>query len=172
MSEQRKQVIVKRKFQHNLALVITLSLFVFINVLFVAGYFIIESFSDISQLKQILAYAIAATEITALLVVYRISIIESHRIAGPVFVLERSLRQVKEGDLSFTMRLRAKDHFHETRDRFNETLEELRTRIEKAQTLSRALQEKLPPESEARTLAETLARELGYYRTQPGQKEK
>ncbi len=169
MSEQRKQIIVKRRFQHNLALVITLSLFVFINLLFVAGYFIIESFTDIEQLKQILAYAIAATEIVALVVVYRISIVESHRIAGPVFVLERSLRQVKEGDLSFSMRLRAKDHFHETRDIFNDTLDELRTRIEKAQTLSRALQEKLPPESEARALADSLARELDYYRTRSDQ---
>ncbi|HGX93434.1 MAG TPA: hypothetical protein ENK35_08980, partial [Candidatus Tenderia sp.] len=65
MGEKRKSIIVKRKFQHNIALIITLALFILINILFVVGYFIVESMTDIQQLKETLAYVITAVELVS-----------------------------------------------------------------------------------------------------------
>jgi len=164
MGEKRKSIIVKRKFQHNIALIITLALFILINILFVVGYFIVESMTDIQQLKETLAYVIAAVELVSLGLIYRLSIKESHRIAGPLFVLERSLKNIKEGELNFTMSLRSHDHFHETADIFNETLTDLKRRIGDSQTLATQLRETLKETGEQRALADQLVQQLSHYR--------
>ncbi len=168
MTEKRKRIIVKKRFQHNVALVITLALFISINALFIVGYLIIDSMTDIQQLKQTLAYAIAAAELISLALIYRLSIKESHRIAGPVFVLERSLKKIEAGELDFTVNLRTHDHFHETADAFNDMLTGLEQRIGRAQTLARELAATTQDREQQRRL-EQLVEELGHFRTKESQ---
>ncbi len=165
MNEKRSRIVVKRRFQHNMALVVTLALFVTVNVLFVIGYLVIDSVAELHAIKRTMAYALAIAEPLALGLIYWLGLKESHRIAGPLFVLERALGQVRDGRLDIEMRLRAGDHFHETRDAFNAMREDLSRRIGASRKLAEALAQQLPEGSEERARARQLAAMLAHYHT-------
>lgn len=163
MGEQRSQLLIKRQFQQSLILEVMLATFVFINLIVIIGYLLIDSIADVQQLKRYLGFAVAALEIVGFVVVYRINLRSSHRIAGPVFVIERSLRQIEVGELDFTMRLRQGDQFQEVCEQMNTTVTGLRQRIGRAQQLARQLHRQASPEP---ALVEQLVRELDYFRTE------
>lgn len=163
MSEQRSQLFIKQQFQRSLIVEVLLITFILINLIVIAGYFLIDSISDVQQLKRYLGVTVAALEVVGFVVVYRFNLKSSHRIAGPVFVIERSLKSIEAGDLSFTMRLRQGDQFHEVKEQMNATVGELRQRLAKAQQLARKLQDQSSPDE---ALVDALLRELDYFNTQ------
>lgn len=163
MTEQRSQLFIKRRFQQSLILEVLLITFILINLIVIAGYLLIDSITDVQQLKGYLAFTVAGLEIIGFVVVYRFSLKSSHRIAGSVFVIERSLKTMECGDLSFTMHLRKGDQFQEVRQQMNTTLAELRERIARAQRLAHQLRRQ-PSVDEA--LVEQLMRELDYFKTE------
>jgi sensor histidine kinase YesM len=161
MAEQRKQLFIKRRFQQNMILEVLLITFILINLIVIAGYLVIDSMSDIQQLKQALAFMVAGLEIIGFAVVYRFNVKSSHRIAGPVFVIERSLKFIESGDLAFTMRLRQGDQFLEVCDQVNSTIGVLRGRIAKAQQLAHQLRD-----GSDRAVVDQLVQELDFFKTQ------
>jgi sensor histidine kinase YesM len=163
MAEQRKQLFIKRRFQQNMILEVLLITFILINLIVIAGYLVIDSMSDIQQLKQTLAFMVAGFEIIGFAVVYRFNVKSSHRIAGPVFVIERSLKFIESGDLAFTMRLRQGDQFLEVCDQVNSTVGALRERVARVQQLAHQLRD---GDGSDRTVADQLVQELDFFKTQ------
>lgn len=163
MGEQRNQLIIKQQFQQNMILQVMLVTFIMINVIVIFGYILIDSMADIQQLKRYLAFSVAGLEIIGFIFVYKINIKSSHRIAGPIFVLERSLKAIEAGDLSFTMRLRKNDQFQEVKDQMNLTLTKLNQRIGIAQQLAGQLQKSSHVDVQ---LVEQLVDQLSFFKTE------
>jgi len=163
MAEQRKQLFIKRRFQQNMILEVLLITFILINLIVIAGYLVIDSMSDIQQLKQVLAFMVAGLEVIGFVVVYRFNVKSSHRIAGPVFVIERSLKFIEAGDLAFSMRLRQGDQFQEVCDQVNSTVGMLRERVARAQQLANQLRD---GDGSDGTVVDQLVQELDFFKTQ------
>ena len=73
-----------------------------------------------SSLVTIVLISIA----TAVVVMYL-----SHRIAGPLFKIERSVKEVGAGDLTLKINLRSTDEIRKMADCFNEMTEKLKARL-------------------------------------------
>ena len=59
-----------------------------------------------------------------------VSIIMSHRVAGPLYRLKRMLRDVGDGQLNTELKFRSRDELHDLAEEFNNMLSGLRSRIE------------------------------------------
>ncbi len=57
------------------------------------------------------------------------TVLLSHRVAGPLINLEKSLARLAEGDLTHRIRLRRKDQLKDIRDAYNRTADALRAKI-------------------------------------------
>lgn len=164
MSEQRKQLYVKRSFQQTQILEVLLSTFIVLNLVVIIGYFMIDSMADIQDLKHNLAYVVTVIEILSFTWIYRHNLKVSHRIAGPIFNMERGLRNVASGDLSFTVHLRKKDNFHEVGEQMNQAVSVLREKISEAQRLAGLVRENSSANPE---LATQLVDALAFFQTEP-----
>jgi methyl-accepting chemotaxis protein len=134
MADKRKLLRIKNDFQQRLILQTLMLTFISINVIII--YLFLGPLDRADSPNEVIGLVIGILEIIAIAVVYRFSLVASHRIAGPVYVFERSLRQLSTGDLTQQMRLRNTDNFHESAEVFNATIEELRSRITHLQKLA------------------------------------
>lgn len=133
MTNRRRILKVKHKFQDRLILEAILITFIFLNMLVIGSFVALESIPDIFTLKYTLAIALSAGELGGLAFIYYFSLRSSHRIAGPVYMIERRLREVGAGDLTVSLRLRKGDHFQDTSEILNECIADLRDKMEKIQ---------------------------------------
>lgn len=160
MAEQRTRLLVKHKFQKTMILEVMLITFIFINLLVLAGFVLLDYMPNLHQNKEYIALVIAVFEIIGFFGVYRYNLHASHRIAGPLFSLQRNLKSIETGDLGFTMEVRQDDQFHELSDQMNKTVGSLRERLERAQVLASTLQQQ-PGNSQ---VANELASELSLFK--------
>lgn len=76
----------------------------------------VESYRIISSLRQAILYKAAAIYVTTSLFIFAgivvISLLYSHRIAGPLYRLGMFACRIKDGDLSENVRLRQRDVLH------------------------------------------------------------
>jgi methyl-accepting chemotaxis protein len=133
MAEKRKLLRIKNDFQQRLILQTLAALFISINVIVI--YLFLGPLKSGLVRTDIIGPVIAILEVVAFVVVYRLSLIASHRIAGPVYVLEQGLKRMAEGDLTVELKLRKGDNFHEAVDIFNLAIGDLRERIVRAKQL-------------------------------------
>ena len=159
---KRKQKYVKRQFQQSMLLQALLLTFIVVNVIVMAIFWAIDTVSDLHQLKLYLAFTIASLEIIGLIVTYKLNLEASHRIAGPIFSMERCLSNIENGDLTSTLKLRRTDQFPETAEQLNSTVNSVRVRINNAQYLAAQIQQQ--PE-QAAELSQRLAEELEFFNT-------
>lgn len=159
---KRKQMYVKRQFQQSMLLQSILLTFIVVNVIVMAVFWAIDSFPDLQQLKFYLAFAVATLEIVGFIAIYQLNLKASHRIAGPVFSMERSLGQIENGDLTTKVSLRSTDQFPETAQQLNATVDSVRRRVNKSQYL--AAQIRQHPEK-AELLSQQLVEELAFFNT-------
>ncbi|MDX1593821.1 MAG: methyl-accepting chemotaxis protein [Gammaproteobacteria bacterium] len=130
MAEKRKLLRIKNDFQQRLILQTLSAVFISINVIVI--YLFVGPLKSGVVRTDIIGPVIGIMEVIAFAIVYRFSLIASHRIAGPVFVLERALRRLAEGDLTQEVRLRKGDNFHDTVEIFNLAIADLRERVIRA----------------------------------------
>lgn len=129
MLNRRRTLKVKDKFQDRMILEVVLVTFVFINMLVISGLVTMETMQDLLNLKVTLAVALTVGELSGLGFIYYFSLKASHRIAGPVFMIERRLSEIANGDLTVQLKLRKEDHFQETSDELNNCVNSLREKI-------------------------------------------
>jgi methyl-accepting chemotaxis protein len=127
MAEKRKLLRIKNDFQQKLILQTLMMVFISINVVVI--YLFLGPLADAGTRTDIIGIVIAIMELIAFGIIYRFSLIASHRIAGPVFVLERSFDRMASGDLEQTIQFRKDDNFHETAEKLNTALSALHERI-------------------------------------------
>ena len=111
------------------------------------------------------------------------SILISHRIAGPLYRLQRTMTDVANGNLTASANIRRKDYLTSEADSFNQMIRSVNTTVHRAQGRGEQLDELLgelarsldgPDREEARRLVDELQRgcsalatELGRFRTSP-----
>jgi methyl-accepting chemotaxis protein len=70
------------------------------------------------------------------IIVFIVSVMYSHQTAGPAYKLEKSIKRITEGDLTFEVSLRRNDNLKELATALNELLKKFRVTLAKAKTLS------------------------------------
>jgi len=161
MVEQRSELFVKHKFQKTMILEVLLITFILINILVLAFFLLLDHMPTLHQNKEYIALAVAGFEVIGFFIVYRYNRRASHRIAGPLFSVQRKLESMAAGNIDFTMEVRQDDQFHELSHQMNATVVSLREHIEKIRTLATNL-EKQPGNQQ---LASELVKELNYFKT-------
>ena len=73
-----------------------------------------------------------------------VTVVLSHRVAGPIYSLEKSIRIIEKGNLAHRARFRKRDELTHLRDAFNAMMEALHKKV-----------------SQDRNAADTLGREIG-----------
>ncbi|MEW6056664.1 MAG: HAMP domain-containing protein [Bdellovibrionota bacterium] len=68
---------------------------------------------------------LGALQLLFLLITFMLSIFLSHRIAGPLYKLRRSMEEVTRGNLDQRISFRKNDHFFEMQDAFNDMIQYL-----------------------------------------------
>ncbi len=71
---------------------------------------------------------LAVLQIVFVAITFLISIFLSHRIAGPLYKLRKSMEEVSRGNFDARISFRKNDHFVEMQDSFNEMVEHLAIR--------------------------------------------
>lgn len=77
------------------------------------------------------------------IIVFMVSIIYSHQTAGPAYKLEKSIKRIVDGDLTFQVSLRRNDNLKELAAALNELLDKFRTTLTKAKGLTDDISKKL-----------------------------
>ncbi len=70
------------------------------------------------------------------IIVFIVSVMYSHQTAGPAYKLEKSIKRITEGDLTFEVSLRRNDNLKELAVALNDLLKKFRETLAKAKTLS------------------------------------
>ena len=77
------------------------------------------------------------------IIVFIVSIMYSHQIAGPAYKLEKSIQRIARGDLTFEIHLRKNDNLKEVAAAINQMLSRFRETLASARTLSDDISVKL-----------------------------
>lgn len=151
---QRSQIMIKSDFQHRLIFSTLLIALIALNGILLAAGWLDSRFGDSVVVVDVFRLSVAVLEVLTVIVVYFVSRKISFHIAGPVYALERTLRQMSEGNLTQRLKLRKGDQFLEAAEVINEALEtyqakllEVQDSLENNETISpeqkKELQDKL-----------------------------
>ena len=139
MKTRRTQIIIKSQFQHRLIIYVVSVALITINVILMAAELLDTRFGSDDSLLSLFFISVALGEVAAAFIIYYVSRGISFRIAGPVYAVERTIRNMGEGYLDQTLKLRARDQFGEVANELNRVMRDYRERIHQAQELARQL---------------------------------
>lgn len=165
MTNRRRSLKVKHKFQDRLIMEAILMTFIFLNMLVIACFVALESIPDIFTLKYTLAIALSMGEMGGLAIIYYFSLRSSHRIAGPVFMIERKLKELGAGNFTGRLNLRKDDHFQDTSEVLNESVTSLCEKLTKIKTTVALLQQTQTLDAKSKGLLDDLAAQVNAFRT-------
>lgn len=155
---RRRQYLIKRDFQFRyIGLLIGITCLVCLVFAFASRYYInlninplIESglvtspvASELAQIeKQFLNKNLLAIFLALIGTLSVVGIFITHRIAGPIYALERRMKQIaKEGITQSDFRIRRTDEFQEVAEAFNEMIASLQKQIQGYEETSKKAQE-------------------------------
>lgn len=90
-----------------------------------------------------------------------LSAFAGHRIAGPIYRLNQSLKEVIKGDYSLRIHLRKKDFFQDIADTFNKMNESLEKRFKEKEELMEEVKEKVKTLPQENPQAQEIKKLLG-----------
>lgn len=96
-----------------------------------------------SHLRHLIWWRVLLIVVVNFIVVVIIGIFYSHQFAGPSYKLEKCIREIAQGDLSFKIFLRTNDSMHNVADSLNRLIDNLRAVIAKTKELSAQSKETL-----------------------------
>lgn len=154
---QRKNYFIAKAMQSKFAGTIFLLIFLVVvvtacNIYVLGSYFVSTSTTTIEarSLSETLQHftseywqRLLVLVFVNVVIVFIVSVMYSHQIAGPAYKLEQSINRIVNGDLTFEVSLRKNDNLKELAVALNEMLEKFRTTLAKAKTLSKDISEKL-----------------------------
>lgn len=135
------------------------------------GYF--QSLLTLRHLEQALPFSLLATFLFQLILIVTLSIainlFVSHKIAGPVYRYELTLRRILKGDLRADVRTRQDDQLKPLVDSFNRLLGSLRRLFHSVRNLHLALEENIDRLSRGKAPdTESLLRQIAEVRWRMG----
>lgn len=138
---RRKKYFIKPGFQSRLTAIFILIVIIVANIVGTLVYgFSVEKLEsnlveeaklpvDSKQLGQALLPGVIIAELISIFVVAFICIFVTHTIAGPVYRMEKVVRNIGEGDLTHFIKLRPKDELKDLADSMNEMTMGLRNKV-------------------------------------------
>ena len=136
--------------------------------------FVNSRLSIVTTADYILPALISASLITVILISIATALVVkylSHRIAGPLFKIEKSVKEIGSGDLTLKVHLRSTDEIAKMAECLNEATENIRTRVAALKTQADRLQRqidnlKIPPADlkEISKTKEVIGRQLDYFK--------
>ena len=112
----RRQYVIKRKFQ--LRLLLETMIFMFLVAFFVGGTIYLGVFKTvifqlsgekITLINRVISFRMVMWFLPTFVAIVILSIILSHRVAGPIFVFQRAIRSMARGEPVDKIRLRKRD---------------------------------------------------------------
>lgn len=102
----------------------------------------IRSLGEFAQgVLSVVGWRIALLGLVCFLIIWIIGIFFSHQFAGPSYKLEKCLREIAQGNLSFDIKLRNGDALHNVADSVNLLVERFRGVIAKSRELGQAMRQ-------------------------------
>jgi methyl-accepting chemotaxis protein len=138
MENRRTIIVINKQFQYQSSLLVAALAVLLVNLFLIGSMLLPEATS--LQLPTPYVVAIAAVELLLVAGIWYGSVRATHRIAGPVFVITRALKQLGEGDLSATVELRDTDMFQAEAAQINNSITALREKIAELQARARSVQ--------------------------------
>ncbi len=135
-TKARSRVIIKNEFQQKLIMNTLLITLITLNAIIMSAFALDSMFGSKGALINVFNVSVAAMEMVAIVVVYFIGRKISFHIAGPVYAIERTIREMEEGNLYVKLKLRPGDHFGEVADALNLTIGTYRERLDKTTRLA------------------------------------
>jgi methyl-accepting chemotaxis protein len=138
---RRKKYFIKPGFQSRLTAIFILIVIIVANIVGALVYgFSVQKLEDklveesklpidSKQLGQALLPGVIIAELISIFVVAFICIFVTHTIAGPVYRMERVVRNIGEGDLTHFTKLRPKDELKDLADAMNDMTMGLRNKV-------------------------------------------
>jgi len=133
------QYIIKTRLQFKFGVMIFIFLSLASLLVWLAGHFAVKDMiangmvtgdDAIAQLK-LLNGIVARISVLAVAITFGLALFFSHYIAGPIYRFEKTLEQMRDGNLNVHVRLRKHDELQEVADVFNQALASLRHKIKK-----------------------------------------
>ncbi len=139
--------------------------------LYIIGDYVVENTNTVMELRDmrsflttvfsIVGWRIITLGVVSFLIITIIGIFYSHQFAGPSFKLEKCLREISRGNLSFSIKLRGGDALHNVADSVNYLVDQFRSVIGKSRELSSIIRkhsETLQEKADSQELDELLAK--------------
>ena len=136
MQNRRKTVVINKKFQPHYALMFVAATVVLTNLLIIVR--VLFPGAEPVNFTLGMSLTIGAIELLLIGSVWYGSLRMTHHIAGPVFVINRQIKNFADGDYSSRIRLRQGDAFQEEVAEINASLEKLERALEELQKGSAA----------------------------------
>ncbi len=126
-------------------IVLLVALITFFN-LYIIGDYVVKNTTSVVELRDmqsflmtiftVVGWRILLLGVVCFLIICIVGIFYSHQFAGPSYKLEKCLKEISQGNLSFDIRLRGGDALHNVADSINFFLDRLRTMIGRSRELS------------------------------------
>ncbi len=156
-SSQRKNYFIAKDMQSKFAgTILLLALLVAVITacnIYVLGSFFVEKNATLAQQSDVSALIhdfissywprLIVLVCVNVIIVFMVSVIYSHQTAGPAYKLEKSIKRITDGDLTFQVSLRRNDNLKELATALNELLNKFRTTLSQARTLADGIDDKL-----------------------------
>ena len=156
-SSQRKNYFIAKDMQSKFAgTILLLALLVAVITacnIYVLGSFFVEKNATLAQQSDVSALIhdfinsywprLIVLVCVNVIIVFMVSVIYSHQTAGPAYKLEKSIKRITDGDLTFQVSLRRNDNLKELASALNELLNKFRTTLSQARTLADGIDDKL-----------------------------
>lgn len=139
MNNRRSRVVINRKFQYQYSLVTVSLTVLLVNLFVIINAFIPDSMGLSLTTAQTLLLAVI--EVILIGGVWWGSLIASHKIAGPLFVIVKQMENLADGDMTARVRLRKKDVFQNEAVTINNCIEELQARLHDVKNIVKGLEQ-------------------------------
>lgn len=149
---QRKNYFIEKGMQSKF--IVTLMLLIFlVSVITVCNVYVIYEYVHSNAVQgqgdagffsvafNLMGYRLFLIGMVNIIIVAIIGVFYSHQFAGPSYKIEKSIRQIAEGDLSFKVTLRKSDTMHNIAESLNGMVDNFRSVLRKAAELTNQIKD-------------------------------
>jgi|GEM_PF-496747 methyl-accepting chemotaxis protein len=137
------------KFTFVLVMIVLLVATITFFNLYIIGDYVVQNTNTVMELRDmqsflttvfsIVGWRIVTLGVVCFLIITIIGIFYSHQFAGPSYKLEKCLKEISQGNLSFNIKLRGGDALHNVADSVNFLVDQFRGIVGKSRELSSAI---------------------------------
>lgn len=149
---QRKNYFIEKSMQSKF--IVTLMLLIFlVSVITVCNVYVIYEYVHSNSVSgqgdtgffsvafNLMGYRLFLIGMVNIIIVAIIGVFYSHQFAGPSYKIEKSIKQIAEGDLSFKVTLRKSDTMHNIAESLNVMVDNFRSVLKKAAELTNQIKD-------------------------------